>query len=77
MRETVADEGTLTLTITGRAGSWLVSGVLGDEDLALQGMGDEALAEMLRALLPTLGADGAVAVAAPRVQRPGRHRRAG
>jgi hypothetical protein len=88
MRDTVTDEGTLSLTITGRTGSWLVSGVLGEEELDLQGMDDAALAEMLRALLPTRTAPSsgletaagtecrsAPVPAAP--PRRGRHRRAG
>ncbi|ALE72452.1 hypothetical protein AD006_11410 [Pseudonocardia sp. EC080610-09] len=89
MRETLTDEGTLSLTITGRTGSWLVSGVLGDEDLDLQGMDDAALADMLRALLPTRTAptSGLETVAGsecqgagapvPAAPRRGRHRRAG
>lgn len=76
MREAVtgeeAGEETLTLTITGRTGSWLVSGVLGDEELPLQGVDDHALQEMLHAMLPS-----PPTVAGPPVQRRGRHRRAG
>lgn len=91
MRETVIDEETLTLTITGRTGSWLVSGVLGGEDLPLQGMDDRGLTEMLHAMLParpgaggahrrpesSAPASGSGRAPAPELQRRGRHRRAG
>lgn len=89
MRETVTDEETLTLTITGRTGSWLVSGVLGGQDLPLQGMDDRGLREMLQAMLPTRAATATATGAgahrrpespatAPGAQRRGgRHRRAG
>ncbi|MBP2366271.1 hypothetical protein [Pseudonocardia parietis] len=91
MRETVTDEETLTLTITGRTGSWLVSGVLGGQDLPLQGMDDRGLREMLQAMLPARAATAtATATAAGAHRRPespatapgvqrrgGRHRRAG
>ncbi|MEJ8278368.1 hypothetical protein [Pseudonocardia spirodelae] len=52
MTDTATDEDTVTLTITGRSGSWLVSGVLGQDQLPLKGLDDRALAEMLWAMLP-------------------------
>lgn len=52
MTDIATDEDTVTLTITGRSGSWLVSGVLGREPLPLKGLDDGALVEMLWAMLP-------------------------
>ncbi|WP_224389840.1 hypothetical protein [Pseudonocardia sp. ICBG1293] len=52
MTDIATDEDTVTLTITGRSGSWLVSGVLGREQLPLQGLDDGALSGMLGAMLP-------------------------
>ncbi|MBN9757978.1 hypothetical protein Ae406Ps2_5115 [Pseudonocardia sp. Ae406_Ps2] len=48
-----ADENeTLSLTITGRSGSWVVSGVLGDEPVEPRAMDDEALGEVLSMVVP-------------------------
>lgn len=58
MTDIATDEDTVTLTITGRSGSWLVSGVLGRETLPLKGLDDGALAEMLWAMLPVAPSAG-------------------
>lgn len=68
MTDIATDEDTVTLTITGRSGSWIVSGVLGGEQLPLKGLDDGALAEMLWAMLPV-----APSAAHPPAHPSGRH----
>ncbi|MFP5020160.1 hypothetical protein [Pseudonocardia phyllosphaerae] len=47
MSERTEDDETLSLNITGRNGSWIVSGVVGDEPVEPRAMDDEALGEVL------------------------------
>ncbi|MEJ8278367.1 hypothetical protein [Pseudonocardia spirodelae] len=52
MNDPAHEDETLSLTITGRSGSWVVSGVLGDEPVEPRAMDDEALGEVLSLVVP-------------------------